>query len=336
MKFLVVGLGSMGKRRIRNLQHLDAGEIIGLDFREDRRQEVESTYSITTFPEFEQAMAANPDALVISTPPDQHLAYAREAALRGKYFFSETSVLDEDDMSMDELIELCRDKPIVAAPSCTMRFNPSVRTIKRLIDEGAIGKVLTFTYHSGHFVGNWHPWDDLRTFYAAQRKTGACREIFAFELLWLTWLFGSVQTVSCFKDKLLSLDIDIDDVYQTLLQFSSGTIGHVLVDAVAQVPYRVSRFLGESGVIEWTWADKTVRLYRSDAKEWSEYPEQEGTYAPGYIRSEEPYIEEMRHFLSAIRDEDKYMFSFSEEAKLLQLLHAFEESSTTGKHVSIS
>ena len=28
MKFLVVGLGSMGKRRIRNLQYLKAGEII--------------------------------------------------------------------------------------------------------------------------------------------------------------------------------------------------------------------------------------------------------------------------------------------------------------------
>lgn len=39
MNFLVVGLGSMGKRRIRNLQYLKAGEIIGFDLREDRCQE---------------------------------------------------------------------------------------------------------------------------------------------------------------------------------------------------------------------------------------------------------------------------------------------------------
>ena len=41
MKFLVIGLGSMGKRRVRNLQYLKAGEIIGFDLREDRCQETE-------------------------------------------------------------------------------------------------------------------------------------------------------------------------------------------------------------------------------------------------------------------------------------------------------
>lgn len=46
MKFLVVGLGSIGKRRIRNLQYIDAGEIIGFDLRADRCDETKEKFGI--------------------------------------------------------------------------------------------------------------------------------------------------------------------------------------------------------------------------------------------------------------------------------------------------
>src|SRR5215212_3208702 len=69
MRFLIVGLGSMGKRRVRNLQHLKAGDVAGFDPRADRRDEAHSKYSIPTFEDFENALATfRPDALLISTP----------------------------------------------------------------------------------------------------------------------------------------------------------------------------------------------------------------------------------------------------------------------------
>ena len=39
MRFLIVGLGSMGKRRIRNLRALGETEIAGFDPRPERRDE---------------------------------------------------------------------------------------------------------------------------------------------------------------------------------------------------------------------------------------------------------------------------------------------------------
>ena len=72
MKFLLVGLGSMGKRRIRNLQHLKAGEIFGFDPRADRREESAGRYGIQTCASFDDGMARDPDAVIISTPPDLH------------------------------------------------------------------------------------------------------------------------------------------------------------------------------------------------------------------------------------------------------------------------
>ncbi|SVD88881.1 uncharacterized protein METZ01_LOCUS441735, partial [marine metagenome] len=48
MTFLIVGLGSMGKRRIRNLRINGEEKIIGFDIRIDRRKEAETKYNIQT------------------------------------------------------------------------------------------------------------------------------------------------------------------------------------------------------------------------------------------------------------------------------------------------
>ena len=50
MNVIVIGLGSMGKRRIRLIKKIDPTiNIFGIDSREDRRDEVSKLYSIKTF-----------------------------------------------------------------------------------------------------------------------------------------------------------------------------------------------------------------------------------------------------------------------------------------------
>ena len=154
MKFLVVGLGSMGKRRIRNLQYLEAGEITGFDLREDRCQEAEKKYGIKSFKVFEEAIMENPDIFIISTPPDQHIEYALIAAKSNKHFFTEVGLSTE---GIDELVTLSKKKNIVAAVSCSMRFHPAVQVIKKLVKKKEIGRILAFTHHCGHFLPDWHP-----------------------------------------------------------------------------------------------------------------------------------------------------------------------------------
>jgi predicted dehydrogenase len=333
MRFLIVGLGSMGKRRIRNLQELQAGEIFGFDIRADRRAEATELYGIETFSDFDEAMDKNPDALIISTPPDKHMQYARVAAERGKHFFTEASVVDD---GMEEVMALCEGKALVAAPSCTMRFHPSVRLIKELIEQGEIGDILGLTYHCGQYLPDWHPWEDYRSFYVAQRATGGCREIVPFELVWLIWVLGEVETISCFKDKLSSLDVDIDDLYQMLLRFKRGTIGHLLVDVISRSPYRSCRFISERGVIEWVWSEKQVRVFKADTGEWQNYPEPEGGKTEGsFVAPVGMYVEELNAFVRAAQGEGEYPYTFAEDKRVLNLLYAAEKSSDQHLHLQV-
>jgi len=324
----------MGKRRIRSLQYLRAGEVCGFDPREGRRAEAHEKYNVTTFANFEEGFETfQPDALVISTPPDLHTKYGKFALSNDTHFFSEVSVVDDE---MDELIQLARSKlHLVAAPSCTLRYHPSIQTIKRLVDDSSFGKPLLLTYHSGQWLPDWHPWEDYRSFYVAKRATGACREIVPFELSWITWLLGPLGAVASMRDKLSTLDVDIDDAYQVLMRFQSGALGHLLVDVIARHPVRHFRLCSEHATIEWdATGTKQVRIFRAGG-DWEIIPEPERIQEPGYVYSENPYIEEMRDFIAACRKEKPWGYTLAEDKATLDLLENIETSSDERKQIDV-
>lgn len=332
MKYLIVGLGSMGKRRIRNLAFLKAGTVIGFDLRADRRQETQEKHDIATFGSLAEALAQRPDALLVCTPPDLHLPYLQQAAESGLPFFSEINLRVE---GLAAVADCCRARGILGAASCTLRFNPSIRRLKQLVDDGAIGRPMAMTYHSGQYLPDWHPWEDFRSFFAGRRATGACREIFAAEISWLTWLLGPIEAVSAMRGKVSDLPVDIDDVFQVVMTFAGGVLGHLLIDAVSRYPFRTLKVLGAEGVLTWEYREQQVRLYQAANQSWTVFPEPEPPAEPGYVASEGMYVEEMRHFLAALRGDVEHGFSLADEVRMLELLQAVEASSERGVQIEV-
>src|SRR5256885_9393439 len=102
LNILVIGLGSMGKRRIRNLKANGVFSISGFDIREDRRSEVRNSYDIPVFDEIEKAFEKTRyDAWIISVPPDVHHIYLKKALQSKTPAFVEACVVDT---GMNEII----------------------------------------------------------------------------------------------------------------------------------------------------------------------------------------------------------------------------------------
>ena len=90
MKALIVGLGSMGKRRIRLLKGIDPTiEIIGVDTWDERRKQVEDM-GHKTFGSIAEAAAEKPDVAFVCTAPLSHYAILKELltvrSYRGEFF----------------------------------------------------------------------------------------------------------------------------------------------------------------------------------------------------------------------------------------------------------
>jgi len=322
VKFLVVGLGSMGKRRIRCLKALGFSDITGVDFREDRRRDAEAAASIRTAERVDSSLLAAADAVIISTPPDHHIEYLRAAVEAGKPAFVEASVIDN---GLAEVDSLARRKGIVVAPSCTLRFHPAVQQIASLVASGTLGKVVNFSYHSGQYLPDWHPWERVSDYYVSNPATGGAREIVPFELTWLTHVFGWPLRVLGERAATMDVGAPIDDTYALILSYEGG-IGLLMVDVVARAAVRRLLVNLERGQIACDWAENAVRVYEAESQRWVAHALPEPKAAAGYNKNiaEQMYIDEIGSFVDAIAGRGTFPNTLSDDIKVLKLLYQAE------------
>ena len=322
MKIAIVGLGSMGKRRIRNLTHLGAANLVGFDIREDRVREVlgigHQAREFSKDESFEEF-----DAVVVSTSPAHHVSVLEKAIRARKPVFVEASVTLD---GLPKLLAMAERLGVLVCPSCTMRFHPAIKEIKSLVTSGKLGKPTNFVYHCGQYLPDWHPWEDIRDFYVSKKETGAAREIVAFELTWMTDVFGTVKDLCCIYGKTIDLGVDIDDTYSFSARFGTGTIGSVTVDVTSRVASRRMTLNLERGQLKWDWNKgsidiEAVELGRSESIRFSLTDA-----ASGYNKNitESMYVDEMKSFIDSVRGISAFPNTLKDDINVLQTLLRLE------------
>jgi len=332
LRFLIVGLGSMGKRRIRNLHACGERDIVGFDIRPDRNEEAKSKYRIKTIADFKDISPGDFDVVIISTSPEAHGEYICFALKHDKHFFVEHPVSDDGY----EDIFKSMDMGIVKAPSCTMRFYAPIMTMKKILDEGRIGKILAFQYHMGQYLPDWHPWENYQDVYFSKKETGACREMLPFELIWLNWLMDSaVAEISGSAEKVSDLDMEADDMFMANAKYENGIRGSIIIDVISRKPFRTLRVLGSKGVLEWERFNSEIRVYDAESKKTEMISVPKGNPESGYVNEEEMYNEEIKTFVDAVKGKAEYPHTFKENHQLLETLCALEKSSRSGTRVAV-
>lgn len=329
---LIVGLGSMGKRRVRCLRALGVENVHGFDDRGDRQEEAKSAYGIRVYADYDEALAAaRPNVIIISVPPHVHHIYMRRALAERRPFFVEASVVDTN---MEAIIREADRTRVVVAPSSTMRFHPGIQMIKETVLSGQLGKLSNIIYHSGQYLPGWHPYEKISDYYVSRRECGGAREIVPFELTWIVDIFGFPKRVSANVRK--TIDIEgaetIDDTYDCLLDFG-GLLAVFVVDVVSRFGTRRLLINGDKKQLIWDWSDKKVRVYEPEVQKWKALLYHEESAAVGYNAniSETMYIEETRAFLDAALNGRSFPNTLKNDHAVLKLLYAIEKASTTGQ-----
>ena len=322
LTFLQIGLGSMGKRRVRNL--LAAGEknIIGFDLSPERRKEAEDAYHIRTVDDFTKLSPDAFDAMLISTPPDKHGDYIRFALKNRKHFYTEVATTDDGYADI-----FTAKKGLVMAPSSTFLHFLPITMIIDFVRKGRIGKLLLFQYHVGQYLPDFHPWEDYRKIYISKKETGSCRTLFLFELVWLNSLVGStIEAISGMTGKVSDLEMSADDSLSSSLRYKNNVRGSLLIDLLSRKADRSLRLIGSEGVLEWNWLDSVIRIH--DAKGGTEaIPVPKGNPAKGYLAAEEMYDAEIKAFADAIYGKVIYPVTFEEDLRNMQWLQKLEAES---------
>jgi predicted dehydrogenase len=334
---LVVGLGSMGKRRIRNLQALGFIGIFGFDKREDRAKEAASLYKVTCFTDFEEALKqSSAKAFIISLPPDIHHIYMKKAVELNIPFFVEASVVDTN---MKEIIAAAKQKNVFAAPSSTLYFHPAIKKIFQLIQSNYLGSLSNIMYHMGGYLPDWHTYEKVSEFYVSKKETGGAREIVPFELTWMTKLFGFPKQLVATVKKTIDIEgaPSIDDTYNSILDYGSFTM-ILTVDVVTRSAVRRLVINGSLRQLEWDWNANCVKVFHHDKQDWEVFEYKTISAASGYNKNitEQMYIDEMNAFFKGIENPSSYVNTLEEDHKVLKVLYLMEKSYADKKFVEVT
>lgn len=324
----------MGKRRIRNLLKLGYDDIVGFDPRSDRRNESYAKYKIQTSSSIEESLTYNPKIMIISTPPDLHYTYAKIAIQNNIHFFTEVNLSSTDVKKIIQ--KLKKKKSLIGLPSCTTLYHPIVKELSKIIKKSSTGKILTVYHHFGHYLPNWHPWEDYRKFYVSKKETGAAREVVPFELIWMTHLFSEIKSVYGRVTKISKLQTNIDDIYEILIEFKNGIHCILVIDVISNPSFSETKIITEKGVI---LCDHNLGLIKQNfGAKWDSKKLEMGEIAKGYkgnTGTETLYENEMKTFLNSVLKNKKYPFSYFDELKILKVLDSIEKSNKLGKKIFI-
>ena len=336
MNLLVIGLGSMGKRRIRCLQALGVANIAGFDPREDRCLEANKAYQVQCFTDFKQAWnTVTPSAVIISVPPDVHIPYMKQCVEASVPFFVEASVISD---GLAEIEQAAAKKSLVAAPSTTLWFHAGIQKIKSVIESGRLGKISNVMLHSGQYLPDWHTYERVEDYYVSNPLTGGAREIVPFELTWLTAIFGLPKRVAANVRKTISIAgaERIDDTYNCLLDYGDF-LTTLTVDVVSRFATRRLVINGSQMQLVWAWEDNAVRLFDPARNAWEVEPYSVGAAAPGYNANigEQMYIGEVQAFLDAVGGKAAFPNSLKEDMAVLALLEKLEASDRESRFIQV-
>lgn len=321
---LITGFGSIGRRHLRNLRALGIEDITV--YRTGRSTLPDDELAgVTVEYDLEKALARQPTAVFIANPTALHLQTALAAARAGSHIFMEKPISHTMD-GVDELRQVVDAKALVFFAGFQFRFHPGLLQVKRLLDQQAIGQIVSVQAHWGEYLPDWHPWEDYRTSYSAVTALGGGVTLtLCHPLDYLRWLIGEVRAVSA-NLGYNGLDIEAEDTADIHLHFESGVLGNVHLDYLQRPSQHWLRLIGQRGTILWDNKDGTTHCYR---EEWEEFP-----VDPDFERNS-MFLDETRHFLACIEGTETSRCTLHDGIRALQIVLAAKQSSSERKVITI-
>ena len=223
MKFLIAGLGSIGRQHLRNLISLGERDIVLYRTHKSTLPGDElQDFPVVT--DLEAGLSLKP------------------AARAGCHLLLEKPVSNSQN-GIEELSSAVDVSDVKVLVGYQYRFHPGLQIVKDLIQNNAIGEVISARAHWGEFLPGWHPWEDHRFGYSGRSDLGGGVVLtLSHPIDYLCWLLGGVTEIWAFIENLGGLGVDVEDTAEIGMIFSGGTIGSIHLNYVQQLG--ITRMVG--------------------------------------------------------------------------------------------
>src|SRR6266498_3910930 len=341
MKFLIAGLGSIGRRHFRNLIALGEKDIVLLRTRKATLPDDElAGYPVET--DIQEALTQHrPDAVIVANPTSMHLDVAIPAAEAGCHILLEKPVSHSLER-LDILQRVAEKGGSRILVGFQFRYHPTLNKARELIQQGVLGKVLTVHAHWGEYLPQWHPWEDYRQSYAARADLGGGVIVtLTHPLDYLRYLLGDVAALWSFNGHISPLEIKVEDAAEIGLKFENGAVGGVHVNYFQRPPVHRLEIVGTNGTLRWDNADGILQFFRMPATfgSFSDNPPapiMESFSPPDGFERNQLFVAQTRHFIEVVRGEKEPVCRLEDGVVALHLALAAYESQEASRIVKVA
>ena len=344
MKILMVGLGGIGQRHLRNLRKLlgkddviEAYRVRGLEqtltdqLEIDPGMKLAAAYGLMTFSDLDAAIASRPDAAFICNPTSLHIPVALALAKAGCHLFLEKP-LSHTLEGVEELIQTMARQRLVGLVGYQLRFHPCVRQLRSWIQAGRVGRLLAVNAEVGEYLPGWHPYEDFRQMYAARTDLGGGVILSQIhELDYLGWIFGWPQSVYAVGGHLSGLEIDVEDTASLLMRVvreGRDLPVHLHMDYIQRPPTRTCHVLGDQGKVLMDLRAATLTLLDASGQtvEALAWPQLERNTL---------FLEQTAHFLQCLQGTTLPLTPLEEGLRSLKVALAAKISMGKGQPIAL-
>lgn len=281
-----------------------------------------------------QKVLADPkvDAIIVATPHTQRVEIITAAARAGKHVFTEKP-LALSCQDANAMIDACAKHKVTLAVGFNWRFQPALNEIKRMLEDGRLGKLL---HIEGNFCGpsvyRFGPdhWRLNREEGPAGGMTG--RGVHVVDAM--LYLAGKIDTVHAQSFRRV-LDYGIDDTTSMLFRFKNGATGYLGTFIATAETWRMQIF-GEKGWVEvgdvehlTTWQMRVCFVDRGNLNAHHK-PQTMSFPAISTERAE------LEHFADAISSKRKLAVAGGDESHGVAVLEAVLESAKRNATVTLA
>jgi predicted dehydrogenase len=344
LKILVVGLGAIGQRHVRNLRAMLGGEVDILAYRVRGLphvvtpsldavpgSSVETEYDIRVFVRLEDALADKPAIALICNPTSLHVPVALRCVRAGCDLFIEKPISD-DLLGLPELMDEVERHGRIVMVGYQLRFHPCLRALEQLVNERRFGSLLSARAVVGEYLPGWHPYEDYRAMYASRADLGGgviLTQIHEFDYLYA--MFGLPRRLFAIGGHLSHLEVDVEDVASTLMEFNvDGRVlpVHLHQDYLQRPPSRSCEVLGSRGKVLMDLPSVSLTRHDGDGmvvetRNW------------GNWNRNDAYMDELRHFLDCVHTRGKPLVDLVDGIASLRMALAAKESMATGRVIAL-
>ena len=313
MNILIIGLGSIGQRHLRNLKLIEPkSNFYAIKSRKKKstpllnnfnkilKGDIKKKYSLKYYESIHEIYKNNIkiDCAFVCTPSSKHISQVIELLQYNIHCFIEKPLGSSlKKLSKLELL-LKKKKKIITMMGFQLRFNPLIEYLNKVIKiKSPIGKLLSANIHNGENIKDFHPYEDYRISYAANKKLGGGVILSQIhEIDYFLYLFSNYEITNStyISSKISDLDIDVEDIFSSnflLNKNKSKLFCNINLNYFERPKKRKFYLIGSSGSLVACFNTQRIQIFKNGKKKVIKFN----------FKRNDIFIKQIKFFISKVK-----------------------------------